>query len=127
VAAKLTNYLVAQEAVEILERAGLEIAHTWMLDYDPDKPDPLDKAIETCKEELIALEQSTGLLFILPGGRGAHVELGYAFAKDIPTVFYSTIENPEMIGFYGHRKVHSDLKDAVIDLLGQMLKDWKDD
>lgn len=98
-----------------------------MLHYDPDKPETIEEAIQSCKDELLELEYAKGLLFILPGGRGAHVELGYALARDIPVVFYSHVPQPEMIGFYGNRKVHYDLKDTVIDLLGQMLKECDHD
>jgi nucleoside 2-deoxyribosyltransferase len=127
IAAKLTNHLLAQEALKLIRDAGHEVAHEWMLTHDPDKPETIEQAIQSCKDELLELEYAKGLLFILPGGRGAHVELGYALAKDIPIVFYSVRTDPDMIGFYGDRKVHFDLKDAVIDLLGQMLKEWEHD
>jgi nucleoside 2-deoxyribosyltransferase len=118
---------VAQEAVTLLENLGITIAHDWMLQYDPSKPETKEESIKICANELLELEYAKGLLMILPGGRGAHVELGYAFAKDIPVVFYSITPEPDWIAFYGKRKIHFDLKDAIMDLLGQMLKEQEDD
>lgn len=63
---------------------------------------------------------------IFPVGRGSHVEYGYALAKEKPIVFYSLMDqqdtNESWIAFYGDRKVHFDLEDAILEAFEHLCK-----
>ena len=63
-----------------LEEKDIINNYNWALDLKEEESE--DDLIESAKKELKAIKESDCVIFLLPLGRGSHVELGMALACD---------------------------------------------
>jgi hypothetical protein len=102
VASSLKNHARVCVVQKYLRAVGLDIAHDWATPYGA----RLARGeTETAREqeaellhELDAAAHCDVLLFVLPAGRGAHVELGVAMGKHRPVVVLNE-RRDDAIGF----------------------------
>jgi hypothetical protein len=110
----MKSYYIASklESIEKVQYVRDKLKGTFA--YDWSKIGPVYKQgqgviIDTIAAEVHAVVTSSLLIMLLPGGRGAHAELGAALAHNIPTLIYGEDKffkiDEHLTGFYYHPAV----------------------
>lgn len=91
--ASLSDAQKASEVVEkINQKLGDESIHDWW-SIDPNLVDS-----DIARTQFHCVLAADYIVFLPPGGRGAHIELGIAIASELPIFVIGEIEKP--IAFY---------------------------
>jgi nucleoside 2-deoxyribosyltransferase len=90
IASRLENAETVRVLAKLLEERG------WSLTYDWTKLGPVrdDRLPDVAKAEITGVEWADVLILLLPGGRGAHVELGIALARGKKVLITSPTTDP---------------------------------
>jgi len=121
VATRLENYEAHNQVRDLLNDLGHELTYDWS-QHGPVWQAGIPRMREVCLLELGAIRAADFVVGLLPGGRGTHVELGYALALSKPVFLHSTrgeehfTSHPESCAFYHHPLVTvlpADLRVAV--------------
>ena len=111
-----------------LEEKGIINNYNWALDLKEEETE--EDLIESAKKELEAIKNSDSVIFLLPLGRGSHVELGMALACDKQVILCSEstelLEN-DPINFYKLPDIIKivDSYDAIENKIISLLSDSK--
>ena len=111
-----------------LEEKGIINNYNWALDLKEEETE--EDLIESAKKELEAIKNSDSVIFLLPLGRGSHVELGMALACNKQVILCS--ESAELlkndpINFYKLPDIIKiiDSYDVIEDKIISLLSDSK--
>ena len=106
IASSLKNYKRIIELREKFLKLGVELTYDWAESYK----NVVEKGAKTeetdlqlsriAEEEWQAVRRCDVLLFVNPAGRGAHVELGMAYALGKPIVILDETGGKEKIAFH---------------------------
>ena len=105
IASSLNNSQIAKEVSDFLENKGFHIPCKWwekiVLNSEGSVEDESRQApLEIAIEERDTIKTCNWFVFIPPGRRGSHVELGMAIALGKPIVLLDLYEAVEEIPFY---------------------------
>lgn len=85
VASSIKNIDWVREVQEIIRDQGAEIAYDWTAHGDV-TGQGAERCTEVAQSEIEAVRRADGLIVLLPGGRGTHIEIGIALALEKPVL-----------------------------------------
>jgi len=89
VASRLDNYKTVQLFQDRLRQHGFQITLDWAAVHQRELEGDVAAEPPTFNQQMIdAVRTADAVLFLTPGGRGAHVELGVALGANIPVFLY---------------------------------------
>lgn len=100
VASALSNVQRAQQLISDLEKLGWACSYNWTKQWEKEvaaeangSSGSVEEKREIAHKELLGVLEADVLILFLPGGRGAHVELGAALVASVPVLLlYNTEE-----------------------------------
>jgi hypothetical protein len=92
VAASLKDEAAARAVMDALRGRGHEITFDWVAEEERGAQWGEDKRREVAQLEIDGVRAADAVVFIAPGGRGAHCELGAALALGAPVLLVGVWE-----------------------------------
>nr|WP_255647915.1 nucleoside 2-deoxyribosyltransferase [Pseudalkalibacillus hwajinpoensis] len=86
IASSFQNKQHVQVIATELKNRGYKLTYDWTKN---EKAVTLDDLASIGEAELEAVKKADFLIVLLPGGKGAHVELGIALGRDIPVYLFN--------------------------------------
>lgn len=119
IATGLDNWREHNNLRDALIKDGHVITYDWTV-HGPVWKDGIKRIQEVAIAELNGIIKADTVIVLYPGGRGTHVELGYALALMKPVIFYSPYPehyepSPDYCAFYAMTSQVKTLQ-GVIDL-----------
>lgn len=131
IATRLENHAAHNDVRDRLTTLGHALTYDWTT-HGPVWRSGVEVIRQTEAKERQGIIDADFIVVLLPGGRGTHVELGFALALEKPIILWAADDamfgaTPETCAFYHHpcvRTIHGPLPIIAIPVLGLERGEW---